>query len=181
MRRVSLWGYTIFENGKVVGLQDKEIKQGKQIKVKWGNTGKSISIKWGKQKKKRVVNYARFVYYAFNYKNFNFNDKTIVIKHKNGDEEDCSINNLTTINRKYINQGENNVSSKLTDKQVKEIKELYSKKKKVRMETNKKLEKNDPMTNVSYRKLAELYGVSHSMIAGIVKGQFRNKENYILK
>ena len=49
------------------------------------------------------------------------------------------------------------------------------------METNKKLEKNDPMTNVSYRKLAELYGVSHSMIAGIVKGQFRNKENYILK
>ena len=63
----------------------------------------------------------------------------------------------------------------------KEIKELYSKKKKVRMETNKKLEKNDPMTNVSYRKLAELYGVSHSMIAGIVKGQFRNKENYILK
>ena len=170
MRRVSLWGYTIFENGKVVGLQGKEIKQGKQIKVKWGNTGKS-----------KMVSYARFVYYAFNYKNFNFNDKTIVIKHKNGDEEDCSIDNLTTINRKYINQGENNVSSKLTDKQVKEIKELYSKKKKVRMETNKKLEKNDPITNVSYRKLAELYGVSHSMIAGIVKGQFRNKENYILK
>ena len=163
MRKVSLWGYTIFENGKVVGLQGKEIKQGKQIKVKWGNTGKS-----------KMVSYARFVYYAFNY-------KTIVIKHKNGNEEDCSIDNLTTINRKYINQGENNISSKLTDEQVKEIKELYSKKKKVRMETNKKLEKNDPMTNVSYRKLAELYGVSHSMIAGIVKGQFRNKENYILK
>ena len=123
MRRVSLWGYTIFENGKIVGLQGKEIKQGKQIKVKWGNTGKS-----------KMVSYARFVYYAFNYKNFNFNDKTIVIKHKNGDEKDCSIDNLTTINRKYINQGENNVSSKLTDEQVKEIKELYSKKKKVRME-----------------------------------------------
>ena len=119
MRRVSLWGYTIFENGKIVGLQGKEIKQGKQIKVKWGNTGKS-----------KMVSYARFVYYAFNYKNFNFNDKTIVIKHKNGNEEDCSIDNLITINRKYINQGENNVSSKLTDEQVKEIKELYSKKKK---------------------------------------------------
>ena len=37
MRKVSLWGYTIFENGKIVGLQGKEIKQGKQIKVKWGN------------------------------------------------------------------------------------------------------------------------------------------------
>ena len=91
MRKVSLWGYTIFENGKIVGLQGKEIKQGKQIKVKWGNTGKS-----------KMVSYARFVYYAFNYKNFNFNDKTIVIKHKNGDEKDCSINNLATINRKYI-------------------------------------------------------------------------------
>ena len=117
MRKVSLWGYTIFENGKVVGLQGKEIKQGKQIKVKWGNTGKS-----------KMVSYARFVYYAFNYKNFNFNDKTIVIKHKNGNEEDCSIDNLTTINRKYINQGENNISSKLTDEQVKEIKELYKSK-----------------------------------------------------
>ncbi len=91
MRRVSLWGYTIFENGKVVGLQGKEIKQGKQIKVKWGNTGKS-----------KMVSYARFVYYAFNYKNFNFNDKTIVIKHKNGDEEDCSIDNLITINLKKV-------------------------------------------------------------------------------
>ena len=170
MGRVSLWGYTIFENGKVVGLQGKEIKQGKQIKVKWGNTGKS-----------KMVSYARFVYYAFNYKNFNFNDKTVVIKHKNGNEEDCSIDNLTTINRKYVNQGENNVSSKLTDEQVREIKELYSKKKNVEMGTNKKSKKNNPMTNVSYRKLAELYGVSHSMIAGIVKGRFRNKENYILK
>ena len=92
MRKVSLWGYTIFENGKIVGLQGKEIKQGKQIKVKWGNAGKP-----------KMVSYARFVYYAFNYKNFNFNDKTIVIKHKNGDEKDCGINNLITINRKYIN------------------------------------------------------------------------------
>ena len=50
MRKVSLWGYTIFENGKVVGLQGKEIKQGKQIKVKWGNTGKS-----------KMVSYARIV------------------------------------------------------------------------------------------------------------------------
>ena len=170
MRKVSLWGYTIFENGKIVGLQGKEIKQGKQIKVKWGNA-------W----KPKMVSYAGFVYYAFNYKNFNFNDKTVVIKHKNGNEEDCSIDNLTTINRKYVNQGENNVSSKLTDEQVREIKELYSKKKNVEMGTNKKSKKNNPMTNVSYRKLAELYGVSHSMIAGIVKGRFRNKENYILK
>lgn len=165
MKKVDLWGYKVFENGKIIGLHGKEIKQGKQIKIKWGNTGKV-----------KMVSYARFVYYAFNYKNFNFNDKTIIVKHKNGNEEDCSINNLIIINRKYVNQGENSSSSKLTDAQVEEIKNLYSKK------SNKKgSNKNDPITNMSYRKIAELYGVSHSMIAGIVKGQFRNKENYILK
>ena len=164
MRKVSLWGYEIFEDGKIIGLHGHEIKKGKQIKVKWGN---------GKAK---MVSYARFVYYAFNYNNFNFNDKTIVVVHKNKDEEDYNINNLIAIKRKYINQGEYSSSSKLTDKQVEEIKKLYNKK-----NTNKFTSKNDPITNISYRKIAELYGISHSMVAGIVKGNFRNKENYILK
>ena len=110
MKKVELWGYTIFENGKIIGLSGKEL-----------NNNKQISIKWGKQKKKRVVNYARFVYYAFNFKNFNFNDRTIIIQHINGEEKDCSINNLRPFKIKMIKQGENSSSAKLTDKEVEEI------------------------------------------------------------
>ena len=164
MRKVSLWGYTIFENGKIIGLSGKELSNNKQI-----------SIKWGKQKKKRVVNYARFVYYAFNFKNFNFNDRTIIIQHINGEEKDCSINNLRPFKIKMIKQGENSSSAKLTDKEVEEIKEMYLKSKENR------LQKNDPTTKISYRKLAEMYGVSHTTIEGIIKGEFRNKDNYKIK
>ena len=156
MKKVELWGYTIFENGKIIGLSGKELSNNKQI-----------SIKWGKQKKKRVVNYARFVYYAFNFKNFNFNDRTIIIQHINGEEKDCSINNLRPFKIKMIKQGENSSSAKLTDKEVEEIKEIYLKSK------ENSLQKNDPTTKISYRKLAEMYGVSHTTIEGIIKGVVR--------
>ena len=164
MKKVELWGYTIFENGKIIGLSGKELSNNKQI-----------SIKWGKQKKNRVVNYARFVYYAFNFKNFNFNDRTIIIQHINGKEKDCNINNLKPFKIKMIKQGENSSSAKLTDKEVEEIKEMYLKSKENR------LQKNDPTTKISYRKLAEMYGVSHTTIEGIIKGEFRNKDNYKIK
>ena len=164
MKKVELWGYTIFENGKIIGLSGKEL-----------NNNKQISIKWGKQKKKRVVNYARFVYYAFNFKNFNFNDRTIIIQHINGEKKDCSIDNLRPFKIKMIKQGENSSSAKLTDKEVEEIKEIYLKSKENR------LQKNDPTTKISYRKLAEMYGVSHTTIEGIIKGEFRNKDNYKIK
>lgn len=170
MNKVELWGYTIYKDGKIIGLQGKELTRGKQIKIKWGINGKT-----------RVVSYARFVYYAFNHRTFNFNDKTMVIQYINGNENDYSIDNLTIVDRKYVVQGQYNVSSKLTDEQIEEIKELYRQKKKFNKMKKKKIGKNDPTTNMSYRKLAEKYGVSHSMIAGIVKGQFRNSENYIMR
>lgn len=160
---VELWGYKVYKNGRILGIHGKEINKNKQIKVKWGINGK-----------KRFVSYARFVYYAFNFKNFNFNDMAIVIKHKNGDKNDYSIDNLIAVKRKDYNQGENNVSAKLTDEQVEEIKRLYSRDSEVRTDLN------DPMAKISYRKLAEQYGVSHTTIRGIVKGQFRNKDNYKL-
>lgn len=163
MRSVELWGYTIFEDGRICGLQGKELKYNKEICVSWGINGK-----------KRFVSYARFVYYAFNFRNFNFNDMKMVVRHKNGNDKDCSIDNLIVVNRKTYSQGENNASSKLTNEQVEEIKRLYTNTK----DTDE--EKNNPHTKISYRKLAEKYGVSHSMIAGIVKGQFRNQENYKL-
>lgn len=152
MKKVQLWGYTIYEDGTIIGLKGKKINYNKQIK-----------IKWGKQKQNRLVYYARFVYYAFNYKNFNFNDNQIVVQHINGINEDCRLENLIAKKRKYVNQGEYNKLSKLTDKQVEEIKYLY---------------KN---TDTSYRILAKEFGVSHTLIKSIVDGTHRNKENYIMK
>jgi len=164
MNKVNLWGYTIYENGKVLEPQGKEVKKGRQIRIK-SNV----------DKKARLISYARFVYYAFNYKTFDFNDKTIVIKFINGDKNDFSISNLSIIKRKYVIQGQYNISAKLIDKQVNEIKELYGRK------NNFDDTKNNPITNISYRKLAEKYGVSHTTIAGIIKGKFRNSKNYIMK
>ena len=162
MKSVKLWGYTIYENGVIIGLEGKEIKKRKQI-----------SINWGKKGKKRTVSYARFVYYAFNFDDFDFDNKIMVVKHINKDENDCNINNLMAINKKFLSHGEYSSCSKLTNKEVEEIKEMYSKK--------DNSNKNNPITNISYRKIAELYGISHSMVAGIIKGRFRNEDNYIIK
>ena len=63
----------------------------------------------------------------------------------------------------------------LTDAEVEEIKLLYKQGK----EDN--LKDNDPTTKVSYRKLAEQYGVSHTLIKDIINGKHRNKDNYIMK
>lgn len=164
MKSVELWGYTIYEDGTIIGLNGKKIKNNRQIKVIWGN-----------QKKSKFVYYARFVYYAFNYKNFNFNDNTIVVRHINGDEKDCHITNLVAIKRKFINQGQYNGLAKLSDKQAEEIKNIY-----ITYKENG-LKENDPRKKVSYRKLAEKYGVSHTLIKDIIDGKHRNKANYIMK
>ena len=160
---VELWGYKVYGDGRILGIYGKEIKPNKQIKVRWGINGKN-----------KFVSYARFVYYAFNFKNFNFNDMTIIIKHKNGNESDYSIDNLIAVKRKDYNQGENNAYAKLTDEQVEEIKKIYNENNGLRANLN------DPMAKISYRKLAKKYGVSHTAISGIIKGQYRNKDNYVL-
>lgn len=160
-KEVDLWEYKVYEDGRIFGVHGKQINKNKQIKIKWGINGD-----------KKNVSYARFVYYAFNYKNFDFDNKNIIIKHKNGDENDYNINNLIAVERKDYNQGENSASAKLTNEQAEEIKRLYGKNMNVRSDLN------DPKAKISYRKLAEKYGVSHTTIRGIIKGYFRNKDNY---
>ena len=164
MKSAELFGYKVFENGTIIGKKGKKISKRPQIKVYFEENQKPTEM-----------SYARFVYYAFNYKNFNFNDKTIVVQHINGDNKDCYINNLVAVKRKFISQGQNNGLAKLTDAEVEEIKLLYKQGK----EDN--LKDNDPTTKVSYRKLAEQYGVSHTLIKDIINGKHRNKDNYIMK
>lgn len=161
MTKVELYGYTIYDDGTILKKNGKKLNTNQQIKIKLDNNGNT-----------RQVNYARFVYYAFN-RDFDINDKNIMIKHINGNKQDCRIDNLLSQSVKLIKQGENSTSAKLTDKEVEEIKRLYG------LKDNEGT--NSPKTNISYRKLAERYGVTHTAIRGIIKGYFRNKDKYIIK
>lgn len=158
MNKVHLWGYTIYDNGDIYGIRGKKFKNNKQIKI----NGK-------------IYFTSHIVYYAFNQDNFDLEDRNNIIIHLDGNELNNRLENLKVESKKIIVQGENNIKSKLTDKQVEEIRELYKKGK------EEKVDKNDPRVKYSYRQLAEMYGVSHTLIKGIIKGHFRNKENYIIK
>lgn len=165
MEYTELFGYKIFRNGKIIGLKGKELNDNRP----------QIRILWGKERKAVEVRYARFVYYAFNRNSFDFNDKSLVIVFKDGNKKNYSIDNLRLVSRKNIYQGENNKLSKLTNKQVESIKKEYNSYRQVGLGTNY------PFKKISYRKLADKYNVSHTLIKNVIKGKTRNKENYVIK
>jgi hypothetical protein len=158
MNKVHLWGYTICDNGNIYGVRGKKLNNSKQVKI----NGKLYFT-------------SHLVYYAFNQDTFDLEDRNNIIIHLDGNQLNHRLSNLKLESKKIIVQGENNIKSKLTDEQVEEIKELYKKGK------EEKVDKHDPRVKYSYRQLAEMYGVSHTLIKGIIKGHFRNKENYIIK
>lgn len=164
MRKAKLWGYTVLEDGTIYGLQNRKMLKNKQIKVK--RADKQIS---------QSVSYGRFVYYAFHQRDFNFDDSNVIVKHIDGNSLNCELSNLKAVGNKYTRQGEYNGFAKLTDEQTEEIKRVYHDYK------EKKIKKYSPTTKISYRKLAEKYGVSHTVIGAIINGTIRNKQNYILK
>lgn len=108
---------------------------------------------------------------------FDFKNKEILVTHKDNDQYNYNINNLVVINKRDILQGEKHKLSKLTNEQVEEIKEVYKK----AQENNQNINKNNPFVKVSFRKLAEKYNVSHSLVRDIIRGKIRNKNNYIIK
>lgn len=162
MNSVEIFGYKVFENGVIKGKNGFEMKQSRQIKVFYNNSC-------------FYVDRARFIYYAFHQDSFDMHDKKYVIKFKDNNKHHYHINNLIAVPKSLLLQGENNVNAKLSDSDINRIKIIYNQNK------DKKENKNNPMSKISYRRLADMYGVSHSMIGGIIKGQFRNKENYVLK
>lgn len=157
---IELFGYKIYRNGDIIGKKsNKPMKKRKQIKICIDNG------------KKQNISYIRLVYFAFHQDNFDINNTNIVITRKNNNKDDYSVDNLMAIENKDILHGEKNKTAKLTDEQAEEIKYIYNKYKDVG-------ENNNPNTKISYRKLAEIYGVSYTTIGGIVKGKYRNKERY---
>ena len=155
----NVFGYKVKSNGKILKLNGEPMKYQKTIRIVWNGIGREVS-------------YSRFVYYAFNMENFDFNDHSIVIIHKDNNKKNNRIENLLAVKRKDLIQGENSNSYKLTDKDVENIIKEYN---------DYGTSEHDPTKKCSYRKLAQKYGVSHTLIRGIIKGDFRNKDNYILK
>lgn len=143
-----LFGYKIDNKGVIIGLKGTPIKQNNIIKVVWEDgTLKEIP-------------YAKFVYYAF-HQDLDLNDKSVVIKHIDGNKNNFNVNNLEAVEKKDYYR-ENSNKSKLTKEQIDEIIEIYKNQEDV-------LDKNNPFKKVSYRKIAERYGVSHTLINNIVK------------
>lgn len=151
MEKVELFGYIVYANGEIY-RDGVKVNYQKTIRVMWNN------------KFSRFVSYARFVYYAF-HQDFNFNDRSFCVKHKDENEENNAIDNLYATNKKEYLKGEKHKLSKLTDKQIEEIKYLYE------YGQDKSQNLNAPIKKVSYRKLATMYGVNHNVIRRIVKGK----------
>lgn len=150
MEKAKLFDYEVFSNGDIYH-QGKKVKYKKSIRVIW--VGKFT----------RYVSYARFVYYAFHQDDFDFNNHSYCVKHKDDNIENNSINNLYITNSKDYLRGEKHKMSKLTKEQIQEIRRLYE------QGQDKSQSLNAPIKKMSYRKLAMMYNVNHNTIRRIIK------------
>lgn len=163
MRSVNYHGYTIYEDGTIIGLYGKEVK-------KSNNKGR-YEVRLNIEGKRRNFVVARLIYHAFY--PFDISDKNICISYKDNDKMHIHLNNLYQTERKNLIQGEKHINrSKLSNEQVEEIKTLY----------NGKTGSNQyDKVGFSLQDLANKYGVSKSNIMWIVKGMSREKDDYKLK
>ena len=155
MKKVDLYGYTIFEDGTILKLNGEPMKFNKTIEI--SINGKTSS-----------VSYARLIYYAF-HQDFDFSNHSYYVKHKDNDITNNHIKNLYITKRKEYLERDNNKKAKLTSQQVEKIKKLYD----IGEEDNKGNSINNPNKKYSYRKLAEMFGVSHYFIKQVIKGECR--------
>ncbi len=162
MRKTYFHGYTFYEDGTIIGLYGREIK-------KVENKG-YYEIKLVVNGKRKTFSVARLMYNLF--VGFDIDNKNLCVLHKDNNRLNVHIDNLYLEHRKNIIQGSKHDSiSKLTQKQVEEIKELYKGSAGINQHDKKGLSMND---------LAEKYNVSKGSIQMILKGWVRNKDNYKL-
>lgn len=159
MKQAELFGYKVLENGVIIGFNNEPISFAKTITIMINGEMKSVS-------------YARFVYYAFHQNDFDFSNHSYCVKHIDNNPKNNAIDNLYITNEKDYLWGEKHKKSKLTNEEVEEIRRLYY----IGEEDNKGNGLNNPTRKYSYRKLAEKFGVSHSLIKAIVKGECRVNE-----
>lgn len=164
VRRADFHGYTIYEDGRIIGLHGREIKK----RLKDGRYEIRLNVK-GERKNYMV---SRLIYYVF--EPFDIDDRNLCVSYKDGDKTNIHFDNLFLAHRKDLIQGDKhkNVSA-LTDEQAEEIRRLYTGKVSVNQ--------HDQKAGYSYQDLADMYGVSKANIMWIVKGMSRNKDDYKLK
>lgn len=163
MKSVDFHGYTIYENGTIIGLYGKEVKK------RLNNGRYEIRLNIEGKRKNYIV--SRLVYHAFN--PFNIEDQNMCISYKDNDKTNIHLDNLYLTHRKDLIQGDKHQSrAKLTDDQVKEIRQLYK---------GKTGSNQFDKQGYSLNDLAAMYGVSKGNIKMIIKGDSRNEKEYKLK
>lgn len=163
MRKIDFHGYTIYENGTIIGIYGKEVKK------RLNNDRYEVRLNIEGKRKNFVA--SRLIYYAFN--PFDIENKDLCVSFKDENKQNIHLDNLYLTERKNLIQGDKHTArSKLTNEQVEEIKQLY-KGKSGSNQYNKE--------GYSLQDLADMYGVTKSNIMHIVKGLSRNEDDYILK
>lgn len=163
MRKEDFHGYTICEDGTIIGLYGKEVKK------RLNNGRYEIRLNIEGKRKNYIV--SRLLYYVFN--PFNIEDQNICVSYRDNDKLNIHIDNLYLTHRKDLIQGDKHQKkAKITDQQAEEIKALYKGKAGVNQ-----LDKQ----GYSLQDIANMYGVTKGNIKMIVKGQSRNEDDYKLK
>lgn len=164
MHFVQMNGYTIYENGEIIGKHGKPLKpyiHKKHAEVKINLTGTGP----------KHYNLSRLVYWAF-HPEFDYEDKNMCVSCKTGNYINFTLQDLELKPRKDLIHGElHKGSAKLTDQEVYEIRCLYQGK-----AGNNQFDK----TTLSQNDLAEIFQVSRSNISLITRQKGRTPTVYKL-
>ena len=154
------YGYTIYENGDIVN------KYGKQMSPR-NNKGR-LEIKLTINGVRKNFSVGRLVYCVFNNIDpFTF-DKDQCVTFKDGDKLNVNLDNLECKYRGDLIQGEKHNISKLTDKEIEEIRKKYFSTK-----NNRPINQYDVKGEYhSYRSLAKDYDVTYPTIKQIIEGDY---------
>lgn len=163
MRTADFHGYTIYEDGTIIGLYGKEVKK----RINNGRYEVRLNIE-GKRKNYIV---SRLVYYVFN--EFDINDQNLCVSYKDNDKLNIDLSNLYLTHRKDLIQGDKHRSiARVTDEQAEEIRQLWKGK-----TGNNQYDKE----GYSLQDIANMYGITKANVNWIIKGWSRNEEDYKLK
>ena len=171
MKSKEYCGYTIYENGDIIGLYGRKLKQrtrgGGRKEIKLSINGKKINY---------IV--SRLVYCVFNDIDPLELDKDQCVVSKDGNKSNTALENLELVYRGDLIQGDKHTSiAKLSDKDVEDIKRKYAETK-----DNRPVNQYDgDKPYNSYRSLAEEYGVTHTLIKLIIQDKTRDETKYKLK
>lgn len=163
MRKADFHGYTIYEDGTIIGLYGKEVKK------RLNNGRYEVRLNIEGKRKNYIV--SRLLYYVFN--EFNIEDQNLCVSYKDGNKENIHLDNLFLTHRKDLIQGDKHKArAKITDEQANEIRSLWK---------GKTGNNQHDKEGYSLKDIADKYGISKGNVMQIIKGMSRNEDEYKLK